>query len=326
MSSSSFSSAADFYRDFHREKARIQALVDSEGLLAARTDALARVQALADDTKRRAQTLPPHDRQAYAQELDRLYALLDSKAAAQAKKPARFKFSKTSMDAAKASQAESRQQQLKDAEARRELAVEMPHDALMEHRVAGLTGEVVRSTCHAGGNLLVADLQRSVVLLTPATTPYATAKIDRCTDSLIFIDAVTGPIYLNDLVRCVVVAACHQFRIHTSTATDIFLSCGSRRPIIEHCSRLRFAQLDGFPVRAPITPWTAVDDFNWLDPHTPSTNWTQLPAADDYREDLAASLAPLLPDPATETETRETLAVSVARTIPGVSLVAPASS
>lgn len=301
------SSPVEFYAEFNDHKARVLALVNGGSLASVRADALAQLRALQDRTKAMAPTLPAHDRQAYAQELDALFALLDSKAALKAKKPERFKFSKKSLAAAKTQQ-EASAQERSDLDAKRAAdATEQSTAAVQnanKYDITDVHGQLVQTAAPGTTNLFVTNVRDSVLLLTPETD-YATAKIHGCTNCLILVDAVTGPIYLTGLTGCVVVAACHQFRIHTSTNTDLFLSVGSGQPIIEHCSGLRFAQFPGFPTDKAKTRerWTAVDDFNWLDTHTPSPNWAPLLEAEDYAADLAAQLESLL-GLAKPTETR----------------------
>jgi hypothetical protein len=109
---------------------------------------------------------------------------------------------------------------------------------------------------------------------------------------------------------CVIMSAVRQARIHTSTGCDFYLHTGSR-PIIEHCTGLRFApytvRFDGdhmalltaglLQVGQPMpgsTPgsagdmWRQVDDFGWHRVHA-SPNWSLLPQAEWISNAPAAS-------------------------------------
>ncbi|KAG1737492.1 TBCC-domain-containing protein [Suillus paluster] len=58
-------------------------------------------------------------------------------------------------------------------------------------------------------------------------------------NSILILGTVDGSIMLHDLTNCVVVARCHQFRMHNSTAVDAYLDITSN-PIIESCDHVRF--------------------------------------------------------------------------------------
>ena len=91
----------------------------------------------------------------------------------------------------------------------------------------------------------------------PATNILA-VHIRNIVDSILLLPAVKGSILLQGLKRCVVVASCHQvrlhhqypvrlnnrsfqFRMHNSTNIDVYLSISSN-PTIEQCSNIRFAE------------------------------------------------------------------------------------
>lgn len=291
---SSMTTAADFYRSFHAQKAAITQLVEERGILDSRNEALAAVNRLNDKCKGLASVLPPYDLQAYSQELDKLYALLDSKAVAQAKKPTRFKFSKSSLTSAKQEQEIKKQERRVLDEKRTQTTV--PVTDPNEFKVTKHSRTLFSSYDGGSQNLVLADIDHAAIFLKPST-PFATAKVDNVSHSIIYIDSVKGAVYLNNLDSCVVITACHQFRMHKSTRTDLFLSCGSGRPIIEHCSGLRFAQFS-FDTVTQIHPWNAVDDFNWLDSSRPSANWHLLSPADDYSSSIKPAVAAVLGSPA----------------------------
>jgi hypothetical protein len=92
--------------------------------------------------------------------------------------------------------------------------------------------------------------------------------------------------------------ASRQIRLHTSSACDFYLHVHSR-PIIEHCSKFRFAPYPlthpsltkdltdaglktvGDPAVASL--WQQVDDFNWHRVQA-SPNWSVLPPSDRATE------------------------------------------
>ncbi|KAG1891375.1 tubulin binding cofactor C-domain-containing protein [Suillus subluteus] len=69
------------------------------------------------------------------------------------------------------------------------------------------------------------------------------------TNSILILGTVDGSIMLHNLTNCVVVAGCHQFRMHNSTAVDAYLDITSN-PIIESCDQVRFGM---YPSELKIT-------------------------------------------------------------------------
>jgi hypothetical protein len=93
------------------------------------------------------------------------------------------------------------------------------------------------------GSGTVTNLDRCVINLSPPTEkngPYAGLILKDIKNSLILCGHVDGPVHLTGLQNCVLVTACRQFRMHSSTDTDVYLRCSSR-PIIEDCKSIRFA-------------------------------------------------------------------------------------
>lgn len=315
-----------FYTSFQAQKSAIIARINAGALSddTARSEALSAVNALAEECTRLAGTLPAYDRQTYRQQLDQLYAQLDTKAARKGA-GSRFKFSKKALDSAKTEQANERKAADELAKAKESASTNLNIGYMNEFVVKDKSQVLVHSTTtsstssRTSSNLILANIEQSVIVLTPST-PFATAKLDWISDSIIYIDAVTGPIYLNHLTRCVVVAVCHQFRMHDSTGTDLFLSCGSGRPIIERCSGLRFAQFRFTEIRG--NDWQEVDDFNWLASDKQSVNWRRLTDAEDYTDDLKKHLSSALAKPADDTVdgVQRSRKVNVKCEFPGVTL------
>ena len=192
-----------------------------------------------------------------------------------------------------------------------------------EYTIEDLTGQTVvveRGTFSAAGAAAVAAAEAEIASLAPAAPPVALVaalkraraqaggrdvRIQRCVDCVfIFLDImravradaltrcvlVTGPIagslLLHGATDSVIVAAARQFRLHTSKNCDFFIRARSR-PIIEHCTAVRFApyplapdaalaadlaaaELDYRMTSADL--WRSVDDFGWLRAQK-SPNW-----------------------------------------------------
>ncbi|KAG1819266.1 tubulin binding cofactor C-domain-containing protein [Suillus subaureus] len=103
-------------------------------------------------------------------------------------------------------------------------------------------------------------------------------------NSILILGTVDGSIMLHDLTNCVVVARCHQFRMHNSTAIDAYLDITSN-PIIESCDQVRFgvypSELKTTTDQPPPVTENHTDfpflpqDFSHIRA-TPSPNWRAL--------------------------------------------------
>ncbi|KAA1474373.1 hypothetical protein DENSPDRAFT_840945 [Dentipellis sp. KUC8613] len=111
--------------------------------------------------------------------------------------------------------------------------------------------------------------------------PFSTLHIRDVHDSILILPIISGSVMLHNLQRCVLAVGCHQFRMHYSMAIDVYLKIPSN-PIIEHCSRIRFAHYPPSLLefsRAPTTGFPqdkqdfAVQDFSHIRP-TQSPNWS----------------------------------------------------
>ena len=111
-----------------------------------------------------------------------------------------------------------------------------------------LAGSSSPSVCSA----TVSNIRRSVVDLSSSSSsngvPFATLTLKNIKDSLIVCRQISGPIHITGVENSVLVTACRQFRMHSSTNVDVYLHCSSR-PIIEDCRDIRFAPLPGTYVR-----------------------------------------------------------------------------
>lgn len=131
-------------------------------------------------------------------------------------------------------------------------------------------------------NLLTATNESTPVSANPIS--LSALHIRDIQNSILILGTVDGSIMLHNLTSCVVVAGCHQFRMHNSTAVDAYLDITSN-PIIESCNQVRFGAYPGVlktttdqqsPVakihtKLPFLP----QDFSHIRA-TPSPNWRVL--------------------------------------------------
>lgn len=128
-------------------------------------------------------------------------------------------------------------------------------------------------------DLALADLDHCVVDLLRADDPallnISAVHIRNVSNSVIVLPLISGSLMMHDISRCVLVVGCHQFRMHTSKAVDVYLSITSN-PIIEHCSNIRFS-----PYPSSLSPdasdagLKSIQDFSHIRA-TPSPNWTRV--------------------------------------------------
>ncbi|KAK7019844.1 tubulin-folding cofactor C [Favolaschia claudopus] len=151
---------------------------------------------------------------------------------------------------------------------------------LSSYSMRYLTAAAISNASQAT-DLAISDLDKCIVnLLSDASSTFriSALHIRNLTDSVLLLPVIEGSVLLHDLRRCIIVVGCHQFRMHTSTNVDVYLSIPSN-PIIEHCSEIRFASYP--PVLsaskdATFSEGLSVQDFSHIK-STPSPNWTMLP-------------------------------------------------
>ncbi|KAL1717593.1 tubulin binding cofactor C-domain-containing protein [Schizophyllum commune] len=140
----------------------------------------------------------------------------------------------------------------------------------------------------------------------PSLLNISAVHIRNISDSLIVLPLISGSVMLHDITRSIVVVGCHQFRMHTSKAVDVYLSITSN-PIIEHCSEIRFSPYpSALAPDAPSNGLQSIQDFSHIRA-TPSPNWTRLDneqqadipgllqLAKENASDLSGVLAKVLP-------------------------------
>ncbi|KAI1318325.1 hypothetical protein EDD11_006838 [Mortierella claussenii] len=89
-------------------------------------------------------------------------------------------------------------------------------------------------------DVALTNLTNCTVNLVHEATPLGAIHIRNLKQCTLVIPPVSGSILLHDCEGCVIIGACHQSRMHTSTNMDIYLHVTSE-PIIEDCTNMRFA-------------------------------------------------------------------------------------
>eukprot|EP00762_Andalucia_godoyi_P006855 ANDGO_00939.mRNA.1 Tubulin-folding cofactor C len=98
--------------------------------------------------------------------------------------------------------------------------------------------------------------------------------VSECDDCEIVMGPVDSSLFVDKCHSCIIVIACHQARIHSSSKCSLYLHCGSN-PIIEDCSEMGFApyaaqyslleeQMKACGFSKDRNRWDMVDDFKWL--------------------------------------------------------------
>ncbi|KAL5478333.1 hypothetical protein ACEPAI_2517 [Sanghuangporus weigelae] len=142
-----------------------------------------------------------------------------------------------------------------------------------------------------GTDLTITSLDHCIVDLLPAAEEKNNDRlrlralhIRDVKNSVLILGYVQGSILAHNLERCVIVAACHQLRVHSSNHTRFHLHVSSNA-IIEDCTTLTFApypeslSLDT-DVRQMKSAHTNIQDFSHLR-STPSPNWSAISEPSD---------------------------------------------
>ncbi|KAJ7028721.1 tubulin binding cofactor C-domain-containing protein, partial [Mycena alexandri] len=155
--------------------------------------------------------------------------------------------------------------------------------ALFSHLLRYLTKDSLPPTFEAS-DLTISDLNKCILNLLPSNDSLPESSylkisalhIRNLTDTILILPPIRGSVLIHDLKRCVLVVGCHQFRMHTSTNVNVYLSIPST-PVIEHCSKIRFApypvtlQMSGHPYPSALS----IQDFSHIK-STPSPHWSML--------------------------------------------------
>jgi len=120
-------------------------------------------------------------------------------------------------------------------------------------------------------DLTLSDLNSCIVNLLPSSSEEGySLKISalharNLTQCVVLLPSIDGSALLENVSGCIMILGCHQFRMHSSTKVDIFLSVSSN-PIIETCSQIRFSQYpNNFIIPNPegLAPFS-VQDFSHI--------------------------------------------------------------
>ncbi|KZS99598.1 uncharacterized protein LAESUDRAFT_733049 [Laetiporus sulphureus 93-53] len=148
------------------------------------------------------------------------------------------------------------------------------------------------STAVDASDLAISDLAHCVVNLLPSTSADLQSNLKitvlharNVRNCILLLPQIEGSALLHDLSRCIIVLRCHQYRMHTSSQTDVYIAVSSK-PIIEHSTNIRFA-LYPAPLRSsdtnPMGNNLSKPDFSHIRP-TPSPNWALLAENEMIRE------------------------------------------
>ncbi|KAJ7507210.1 tubulin binding cofactor C-domain-containing protein [Mycena galericulata] len=124
-------------------------------------------------------------------------------------------------------------------------------------------------------DLTISDLDNCIVNLLPdnegkSSLEVSALHIRNLTSTILLLPVIQGSVILHDLSRCIIVVGCHQFRMHTSSSVDVYLSIPST-PIIEHCSQIRFTSYPATLSQTISSNALSVQDFSHIKA-TPSPN------------------------------------------------------
>ncbi|CAN6674597.1 hypothetical protein TRVA0_057S00760 [Trichomonascus vanleenenianus] len=264
--------AKEFYSEFNKRKAQIEADLNSVASIADKNACFAQIQELTALCKSALHYLPQHDQKIYTEAINEL-----SEKANGTQRKAKFSFG-SKKRAAKKPAEPTINTATYDNEANQEKPLGVNE---VTTKITAVRDAEFRDSDQTGNNLDISDVLKSTLIL---AKPYSSAHIDNVKSSLVYIAHVSGPIYVTNAQDSIFIVNCHQFRIHTSKNLEIYISCKSRRPIIEKCSILQFAY---FPkcladANEELYDWDDVDDFNWLR-KTQSINWSRLSSPRDFQ-------------------------------------------
>jgi len=129
------------------------------------------------------------------------------------------------------------------------------------------------------------NLQDCTVEILHCTGAVRFLNLKRCK---LYVGPISGSAFFQNCENCIFMVASRQVRIHDSTSCDFYLHILSR-PILEHCSGLRFSpyllsypslqshlEEAGLNRQDAKENWKDVDDFRWLRQQQ-SPNWSILP-------------------------------------------------
>ncbi|KAL1745953.1 tubulin binding cofactor C-domain-containing protein [Schizophyllum fasciatum] len=284
----------DFGQTFQRDKDALQARIEAAkasppvpaSVLQEMTAEISRLMtSLADASG----SLPSYDQRQYELQVKALEKSVEELRGSAAKP--KFAFKRKAAPKSSSASAPAPPQFNPAAETAASSAAPSTNLLLTSHKSKYLTVADLPAPFKQESDLALADLDGCVVDLLRADDPallnISAVHIRNVCNSLIVLPLISGSVMLHDLTRCVVVVGCHQFRMHTSKAVDVYLSITSN-PIIEHCSGIRFAPYpSALAPDAPAGGLQSIQDFSHIR-STPSPNWSRL--ASEQQLDIASLL------------------------------------
>ncbi|KAH8097097.1 tubulin binding cofactor C-domain-containing protein, partial [Cristinia sonorae] len=155
--------------------------------------------------------------------------------------------------------------------------------ALTGHTGVYLTSSSLpASSSLSGSQLTISDIDRCIIDLRSSQDDdtLTAMHMKNVKNSILLLPLLSGSVILLDLHNTILVVGCHQFRMHSSTHVNVYLSISSN-PIIEHCSDIQFTSYpSSFSASASANEATSthlsVQDFSHIRA-TPSPHWRPLP-------------------------------------------------
>lgn len=169
--------------------------------------------------------------------------------------------------------------------------------AAINQRISSLqnSGQAVPPDLHAARRRAAAAAQGKDIRLLNLTDcviivldPLKAMRMDGLTRCRVYSGPIAGSVLLHRCEASLFMLVARQFRLHTSTKCDFYISPQSR-PIIEHCKELRFAPYGvkyqdsgavmaaaGLDKQPRPDMWLCVDDFGWHRVQK-SPNWSVIP-------------------------------------------------
>lgn len=164
-------------------------------------------------------------------------------------------------------------------------------------------------------DVLIDQCHDDVIDLTTTSIQIAALHLTQLHRCVILCAPVQGSVLIEGCRECILVLACHQFRMHHSVHVDVYLHISSH-PIIEDCNHVRFGvyavrgmdeRLTKAGLNKDENQYDRVDDFNWLktqpSPHwqllaTNVLDWTPLQCEDEQQclNEMRSRLPSIVPE------------------------------
>eukprot|EP01138_Halocafeteria_seosinensis_P007977 gb/GECG01008150.1/.p1 GENE.gb/GECG01008150.1/~~gb/GECG01008150.1/.p1 ORF type:complete len:360 (+),score=54.71 gb/GECG01008150.1/:1-1080(+) len=308
-----------FWSDFNELSGELHSSIESIGVSVSASEAnklveqwtnlLEKIRKLIADST---MFLPTYDAEKAQQEFKTLQETFEeAKAKVQPRK--RFAFSRpkktkdlakaselVSENSAKSSEKENKGSSSEDIMSKFEkdlLTVEEQHDSfvllrngVLENGNGNVLGHVTNS-----GDLRLVNMSNCVIVLLDTCGAVRVDNLNSCT---LYAGPISGSVLLHNCCDSTFCFISRQARLHTSKRCDFYV-CTASRPIIEHCSEVRFAPyILSYPdleeklkkaelERArELDMWKNVDDFGWHKQQS-SPNWSIVPDAERIQSSLS---------------------------------------